>query len=214
MSVSSPLGRRVPQQLRGERRVAGLLKAAALVIDDSGYESATMCAIAQRAGASIGSLYQFFPNKEAIASALLAQYRQELEMLWASLEQSKTVAADALATQLIGEEIAFLENHPAFRQLLSLPTAGHDPSIREILRQRLARILRACAPHLSRSQAHLYATVALQFLRGLNELYTEASGRPARKHLVREFEVALSCYLQTQLLPTTSLAPNKPASKH
>ena len=173
-----------------------------------------MSGIAQRAGACIGSLYQFFPNKEAIAVALRAQYREELEMLWASLEQAELLTVDALATQLIGEEIAFLKEHPAFRELLALPKAGHVQSIREVLRQRLARILHSCAPHLSKSQAGLYATVALQFLRGLNELYTEASGRSAKRHLVHEFELALSCYLQSQLRSATPLAPNKPARKH
>jgi AcrR family transcriptional regulator len=62
--------RRVPQQDRGERRVAEVLEAAARVIGERGYDAATMTEIAERAGASIGALYQYFPNKEAIARAL------------------------------------------------------------------------------------------------------------------------------------------------
>ena len=65
----SPLNqrpRRIPRQPRGRRRVSQLLDAAAAVISSVGYDAATMTAIAAKAGAPIGSLYQFFPNKEAI----------------------------------------------------------------------------------------------------------------------------------------------------
>src|SRR3984893_8176245 len=62
--------RRIPIQERGEKRVAGLLEAAAAIFAEVGFEAATMRDIAERAGASIGSLYQFFPNKEVVAQAI------------------------------------------------------------------------------------------------------------------------------------------------
>ena len=52
---------------RGRERVAALLAAAATVFAERGYEAATMTEVAARAGASIGSLYQFFPTKELLA---------------------------------------------------------------------------------------------------------------------------------------------------
>src|SRR5689334_19652309 len=78
-STTSP--RRKPRQKRGERRVADLVSAAAGEFAEVGYDAATMSAIARRAGASIGSLYQFFPNKESLARALRTQYAQEYEQL-------------------------------------------------------------------------------------------------------------------------------------
>src|ERR1700751_198673 len=77
--------RRIPIQERGEKRVAQLLQAAAAIFAEVGYEAATMRDIAGRAGASIGSLYQFFPNKEVVARAIKTQYCQELKELWANL---------------------------------------------------------------------------------------------------------------------------------
>src|SRR5258708_20538509 len=77
--------RRIPIQERGERRVAGLLEAAAAIFSEVGYEAATMRDIAERAGASIGSLYQFFPNKEVVARAIKTRYCQELKEVWANL---------------------------------------------------------------------------------------------------------------------------------
>lgn len=58
------------RQARGERRIAQLLQAAAGVFCRTGYAAASTNAIAREAGVSPGTLYQFFPNKEAIAVEL------------------------------------------------------------------------------------------------------------------------------------------------
>ncbi|GAA3364705.1 TetR/AcrR family transcriptional regulator [Streptomyces antimycoticus] len=58
------------RQARGERRIQQLLDAAAHVFCRTGYTSASTNAIAREAGVSPGTLYQFFPNKEAIAVEL------------------------------------------------------------------------------------------------------------------------------------------------
>src|ERR1700734_989224 len=65
---------KAPKRARGVQRVAELLDAGAALFAEQGYESTTMTQIAQRAGASIGSLYQFFPSKEVLAEALFGRY--------------------------------------------------------------------------------------------------------------------------------------------
>ncbi|MGH9437803.1 MAG: TetR family transcriptional regulator, partial [Terriglobia bacterium] len=98
----STMPRRIPQQQRGQRRVAGLLRAAASVIAEAGYERATMCGIARRARASIGSLYQFFPNKESVAEALRARYGKEIEKLWTELAlEAKVLTVEELVCRLV-----------------------------------------------------------------------------------------------------------------
>src|ERR1700691_5237684 len=74
---------RAPKRQRGKERVAQLLAAGAAVFAAKGYEAATMTEIAARAGAPIGSLYQFFPSKEALADTLVQNY---LALLVADLE--------------------------------------------------------------------------------------------------------------------------------
>src|ERR1700685_2295481 len=107
--------RRLPQQSRGRRRVDALLDAAASEIGDAGYEAATMCAIATRAGASIGSLYQFFPNKVAITQALRARYGDEFEQMWAPLtDEAKHLSLEQLVIRLVDSTVLFVERHPAF----------------------------------------------------------------------------------------------------
>jgi AcrR family transcriptional regulator len=66
--------RRQPSQDRGQRRVERILDAAAEVIAEVGVDAASTNAIAARSDTSVGSVYQFFPNKEAIVHALAMRY--------------------------------------------------------------------------------------------------------------------------------------------
>jgi AcrR family transcriptional regulator len=68
----SPLKpRRAPSQPRSERMVATLLEAAAQVLETKGLEGFNTNAVAERAGVSVGSLYQYFPGKDALTIALM-----------------------------------------------------------------------------------------------------------------------------------------------
>ncbi|MGH9624606.1 MAG: TetR family transcriptional regulator, partial [Bryobacteraceae bacterium] len=114
--------RRTPIQERGERRVAALLDSAAAVIAKSGYEAATMSEIAGRAGASIGSLYQFFPNKKSLAEELRAEYCRELQLRWEPLKRdAQNLNLRELVDHLINIMVGFYEDHPAFLKLLDAP---------------------------------------------------------------------------------------------
>lgn len=79
--------RKQPIQKRSKATVDDLLSAAAQVFESCGYAAGTTNRIADRAGASIGTLYQYFPSKEAIAVALLERHIAETGLRlqeWAS----------------------------------------------------------------------------------------------------------------------------------
>jgi AcrR family transcriptional regulator len=78
--------RREPKQQRSKDRVEALLLAAAEVFDEMGVESATTHGIAAKAGISIGSLYQFFPDKAAIFHALELRHLARVKALWAQTD--------------------------------------------------------------------------------------------------------------------------------
>lgn len=80
--------RRKPQQKRSQQRVEQILKAAAEVFDDVGYEAATTHMIAARSGTAIGSLYQFFPDKLAIFHSLEARHMERVMAMNGALLQS------------------------------------------------------------------------------------------------------------------------------
>ncbi len=195
--------RRIPQQERGQKRVTTLLDAAASVIADAGCEAATMAEIAERAGACIGSLYQFFPNKESITDALSERYCEASTTLWSSLEEEgASLSNGRLVRRLISEMLEFLDERPALLALLDGDMRPTKTSIRDLLRRRLARILRSSAPNVSHSRAFFLATVILQMMKGMNELYAEYP-KTRRKWVSREYESALGCYLKAQLRSST-----------
>ncbi len=66
--------RRKPRQVRAELTRERILTAAAHVFAEHGYAAGTTNRIAERARISIGSLYQYFPNKDAILAELLIQH--------------------------------------------------------------------------------------------------------------------------------------------
>jgi AcrR family transcriptional regulator len=121
----SPDGRPRRRQARGERRIAQLLEAAASVFCRIGYSGASTNAIAREAGVSPGTLYQFFPNKEAIAvglsDRLLHDWREShgqalaAENIGLPLEQMLDAVLDPL--------IAFNLENPAFAVLMHGPDA-------------------------------------------------------------------------------------------
>ncbi|MBV9389329.1 MAG: TetR/AcrR family transcriptional regulator [Chroococcidiopsidaceae cyanobacterium CP_BM_ER_R8_30] len=82
--------RRRPQQTRSRQRVDKILKAAAEVFLEVGYEAATTRLIADRANTAIGSLYQFFPDKLAIFHAIELQHMERVRALRSQLLQPKS----------------------------------------------------------------------------------------------------------------------------
>ncbi len=69
--------RKLPKQARSGATVEAILEAAAQVFERQGYAAGTTNRIAERAGVSIGSLYQYFPNKDAILVALVHRHLAE-----------------------------------------------------------------------------------------------------------------------------------------
>lgn len=69
--------RREPSQQRSRERVERMLAAACTLIEEKGSDAMRMGEVAERAGVSIGSLYQFFPDKAAIIRTLAERYNAE-----------------------------------------------------------------------------------------------------------------------------------------
>lgn len=189
----------MPQQPRGRRRVARLLSAADQVIGEAGYEAATMCAIAARAGSSVGSLYQFFPNKRAVADALRVRYGEEYAEFWRGFTtRAAGLGAELLASEIIDFPLEFAKRHPAFLPLLDAPWQPRKSKWRQTMRSLVAGALRARQPELPRARAMRMAEVVLQIVKGLVTLYAQA-GAEERGEIVSEFKVALAAYLRMRL---------------
>ena len=203
MSMASDMSkprRRIPQQDRGERRVAEVLEAAAATIAEVGYEAATMTAVAERAGASIGALYQYFPNKDAIVRALRQQYGNEMEACWTSFTaQGSRLSIKELVDRIFGVMIDFMENRPAYIPLLSAPRIyKRDPVARNRLRELFATLFQQRRPELTHEAAFRMANVTVQVVKGLSLMYAEARASE-RGEIVQEFKLLLMGYLSARL---------------
>jgi AcrR family transcriptional regulator len=189
---------RAPKRQRGKRRVAELLAAGAAVFAEKGYEAATMTEIAARAGAPIGSLYQFFPSKETLADTLVQNY---VALLAADLEALEASACDLDTRALVEGLFRVLRGHPQERAAtMSLAEARMDErtrreTFRYLLRKRIAAILRARSPTLSAEAARERAIVVLQLMKAASSLSDEAD-LGGRTSALRELQALAMHYLE------------------
>lgn len=171
---------REPRRQRGRDRVAALLQAGAAVFAEKGYEATTMTEVAARAGASIGSLYQFFPSKEALADALLAGYgEQVLAGLQAVEAQAAQLAVPALADALIDLLVGLKQERAAALALFEARRDVTEPlRLRDALREGVARILTLRAPGLPPDRAMAMAIVMLLQMKAAAALGIEPGLKP------------------------------------
>jgi AcrR family transcriptional regulator len=187
-----------PKRQRGKQRVAELLAGGAAVFAEKGYEAATMTEIAARAGAPIGSLYQFFPSKEALADTLVQNY---VALLAQDLEALEACAREIDAPALVEGLFSVLRGRPEERAA-TMPVAearmderARRETFRYVLRKRVAAILRARSPGLSAEAARDRAIVMLQLMKAASSL-TDEEGLIGRTAALRDLQALAVYYLQ------------------
>jgi AcrR family transcriptional regulator len=117
--------------------VEQILEGAARVFAERGYAGGTTNHIAERAGVSVGSLYQYFPNKEAILVALVERHMRSAA---GALEAMITRALDegwALETmldRLVRAAVALHASEPKLHHVL-IYEAPHPPSVVALLHE-------------------------------------------------------------------------------
>lgn len=91
--------RKQPQQARSTELVAAILQAAAQVLAKEGAARFTTARVAEKAGVSVGSIYQYFPNKASILFRLqVDEWMQTTKMLRNILEEASTPYLERLRT--------------------------------------------------------------------------------------------------------------------
>ena len=157
--------RKQPVQARSRLTVKAILEATAQVLVAIGYERATTDAIAARTGVSIGTLYQYFPNKESLVAALIRNHVDEITRL---LEAALVAAADAsLESALQGMIHAGVEAHrvdPALHKVLfeQVPRdqmLGKHLDTSARLQAMIEEFLRKKLPGLPRARIRIVALV-------------------------------------------------------
>jgi AcrR family transcriptional regulator len=185
-----------PKRERGKQRVAALIDAGAELFAEKGYEATTMTEIAQRAGAAIGSLYQFFPSKEALAEALFNRYAERAAASFARVEElAPGRTARELADLLIDYKLALRTDRDA-TIALSSSVAGiveRRKPLGDAVRGRIASILRAANRALSEDEAAAAAVIVSQVMKIVPALAATENERPLP--LIAEARKLLALYI-------------------
>ena len=111
--------RRKPSQKRSGQTVEFILEATAQILIREGYSKASTNRIAEQAGVSIGSLYQYFPNKKALLETLCERHIQQMieliaEKLQFTLNKSLEQAIPEVVTALLEAHALEPELHRVF----------------------------------------------------------------------------------------------------
>ncbi|WP_406304943.1 TetR family transcriptional regulator [Streptomyces sp. NBC_00885] len=189
------------RQARGERRIAQLLDAAASVFCSSGYTAASTNAIAREAGVSPGTLYQFFPNKEAIAvelgGRLLERWREShgAALTAANLD----LPLDQLLDAVLDPLFAFNHENPAFAVLVHGPdvpgqiTQEFD-ALHAVLLTRIEEIVASFLPDAPPAELSLIATMIFAIFKAGLDLVLAHEGEE-RQAYIDEIKKVLFRYL-------------------
>lgn len=94
--------RKTPRQERSRQTVKVILDATAQVLVKRGYEGTTTGAVVGRAGVSIGTLYQYFPNKESLVAALIgAHVTDVLALVETALRETSNAPIEVMLRAVI-----------------------------------------------------------------------------------------------------------------
>jgi AcrR family transcriptional regulator len=198
-SLLSNPNRPTPQQERAARTHQLFLDTAERLFVEVGYDAMTMTAVAERAGTSIGALYRWFPDKTAVAAALLARYTFEIEQHWSSLiAGAHTLTTPKFAELLIDRTREFSQRRPAYFILRDgRIKVSRSSAARKHLREAFVQAFRAKKPTLSHEEALLIANVVVETVKGF--LSVIAAAPPNRRAPVTaEFTQMLSLYLEAK----------------
>jgi AcrR family transcriptional regulator len=154
--------RKQPQQIRSQRRVEKILAGAIEVFREVGFDAATTNEIAARAEVSIGSLYQFYPNKSAILNALGTRCLQDLRVLLdaALSADSFEIPFETLLDRVFAAlQIFSRQNDGLFAAIAKSPTLGEyitaEHQFLDEVTRRLELNLAHRAPKLDPERRHV-----------------------------------------------------------
>lgn len=183
--------------------MAAILDAASQVFVEVGYDAATTNRIAAEAEISPGSLYQFFPNKRAIAEALVARDVADMQAMYdEALDPGlASLPLPTLIDRVIDPMVEFHVTHPAAKALLagadlSAELAATTEELHATMQESAEGLIAVCVPGGTRRQQVRTAQMCVQIVKAALPMITTSRGAE-RKAVVVELKRALVGYLST-----------------
>ena len=142
--------RKLPHQGRAKATVEAIMTATAQVLVEHGYEGATTARVAERAGVSVGSLYQYYPNKEALVASLVEHHADEIvHVMEAALTDPPSLSLDEGLAAIVEAGAKAHRISPALHKILyeQVPRVGRLAKAMDTHRKVTAAIERFLRAH-------------------------------------------------------------------
>ncbi len=165
MRRKSAKPRKRPIQERSKQTVAAILQAAAQVLMKNGYDRTTTNLVAEKAGVSIGSLYEYFPNKEALVAAIASAHVEELtERADDALRAADKGVPVSFVTALVRAGLDAHRVNPKLHKVLveQVPRIGALSdllNISSLLQRKIELAIQRDAPHLPPAKVRMIALI-------------------------------------------------------
>lgn len=199
---SHPLApaRREPRQERGQRRFDEILDAAEALVEEVGPLACSIQELARRAGASVGSIYHFFPTKDAIFEALRARHLLAAQQMAAAIRanagQWARLPLDGFVRELLAPLSDLLEHSPSMFALERTLGVQRDAATEAALHDALLHALSRRWPDVPTEVLEIRTRVMHAIGEGVTRLMMHESGAP-RAALLAELYRAEYGYLAT-----------------
>lgn len=195
--------RKNPSQERSRQTVDVIIEAAAQVFERHGYAAGTTNRIAERAGVSIGTLYQYFPNKEAILAVLLERHAAEAEEVFGEVMQhvvENPHDVDGILRDFVEAMVKLHANNPKLQHVL-LEEAPRPARVRKALSRAQQEAMRGVELLLDRNpevrvpDVRTAAYLVVQSVECLTHSYVVDPPPVTREEFVDELVALLRGYL-------------------
>ncbi|WP_193198963.1 TetR/AcrR family transcriptional regulator [Nostoc sp. MG11] len=219
-SKSQTNPRKLPQQDRSKFTVDAILTATAHILTAEGYDKASTNRIAERAGISIGSLYQYFPNKASLIAALRARHVSSMmEVIESKLRDLFDAPIAVVLPEIVKASIAAHAIDPTLHKVLHeqvprLSGTEMENRMTDLLRSYLAKqcdTAEAVKPPAYRIQPQKLDYTVFVIERSIEALthaaVIECSDLLQDGHLEQEINEMLLSYLTQKLAHLASPTP-------
>jgi AcrR family transcriptional regulator len=196
--------RRVPKQARSRKRYEAILDAAANLFSDKGFENTTTNEIAAQAGMAVGSLYQYFRNKEAIVTALMERYVASAEAFTETflVQEVRDLSVAEAIDRLLDPYIQHHTDNAAFSRIwlgadLSRRLESAIGTLSEHALERIVTLVRARLPGVRPERARLIAIVTQGIVKSLLSTLMRSNDPRFRRQASREVKRVLVDYFES-----------------
>lgn len=171
MNVIALTPRKLPRQARSRALVDAILDAAAHILATQGREALNTNMVAEKAGVSIGSLYQYFPNREAIIAAVADRHGHRIYHLVADLDLRAEITLELAVARIADSLFAAHRINPALHAALDgdLPHShGHNHSgTKDAMAEQIRNLPRPLHNEIRRSDINIAALTVAEIVHAM-----------------------------------------------